>query len=223
MRGIGTERARDTVRALQERIVSGRWPVNSKIPNEAELAEELGVGRSTIREAVRALAHLGMLEPAPGRGTFVRSRNPVHQVLSDFASEHSWSDILQVRRALETLAAELVARDGSAEDLQRLRSVHDADLAGAGAEVTERGRTPGEFHSLLVEASGNRLLAELYSGLVAALREGRRRGEVVSGQDAEGRHDDHAALLATIAARNPEAAAALAARHAATDLALARE
>ncbi|MFT4286577.1 FadR/GntR family transcriptional regulator [Nocardioides sp.] len=215
-RSMGSDRARETVRRLQADITSGRWPVNGRIPTEAELAAEFGVGRSTIREAVRSLAHLGMVEPAPGRGTFVRSLNPVRGVLSDFVEAHSWSDILAVRKALEVQAAELAARNADEDGVERLRLAHRADVEGGGD--TERGRAPGQFHALLIELSGNKLLAELYAGLGAAIRAGRSRGTIVSGQDAAGRQADHATLLAAIAAGDPAGAAAAAAAHADHDL-----
>lgn len=216
MTAMGSERARETVRRLQADITSGRWPVNSRIPTEAELAAELGVGRSTIREAVRSLAHLGMLEPAPGRGTFVRSLSPVSGVLADFAAAHSWSDLLAVRKALEVQAAALAAQQADAAAIERLRAAHESDSDVDGS--VERGQAPGQFHSLLVEMSGNRLLAELYAALVRALRGGILRGAVSSDQSAGARRGDHAALLAAIAAGNPAAAAAVASSHADRDL-----
>jgi len=213
---MGSSRAQQTVRLLQDAITSGRWPVNSRIPTETDLAVEFGVGRSTIREAVRSLAHLGMLEPAPGRGTFVRSLNPVRGMLSDFASSHSWDDILAVRKALEVQAADLAARRPSAEWLGRLRAAHEADKVGG--DGAERGETPGQFHSLVVEMAGNGLLSELYAGLMAALRTGIRSGAIRSQQGDAARHGDHEALLAAIAAGNPAAAAAVWAAHAERDI-----
>ncbi|MEV4443826.1 GntR family transcriptional regulator, partial [Streptomyces sp. NPDC049577] len=56
---------------LRERVESGDWPVGGRIPSEPVLAEQLGVGRSAVREAVRALTHVGMLEPRQGSGTYV--------------------------------------------------------------------------------------------------------------------------------------------------------
>ncbi|WP_235735765.1 FadR/GntR family transcriptional regulator [Nocardioides alcanivorans] len=213
---MGSERARDTVKRLQADITSGRWPINGRIPTEAELAAEFGVGRSTIREAVRSLAHLGMLEPAPGRGTFVRSLNPVRGVLSDFASTHSWRDILDVRRALEVQAADLAAQRRTPEGLAKLRAAHDADVSGD--KATERGRTPGQFHALLVDLSGNALLADLYASLMSALREGMRRGALDNLQPAVERQEEHGALLAAIESGNSTLAAGLAASHACHDL-----
>ena len=216
---MGTRRARTTVRRLQADITSGRWPINGRIPTEAELAEEFGVGRSTIREAVRSLAHLGMLEPAPGRGTFVRSLNPVHNVLSDFAATHSWSDLLEVRTALEVQAARDAARRRTEEGLARVRAAHDADVAGV--PDAERGRTPGHFHALLVDLADNALLSQLYAALMTSVREGVRLGRLRSSQDPEARRTEHAALLAAIAAGDPARAARLAAAHACDDLRVA--
>ncbi len=213
---MGSERAQETVRRLQADITAGRWPVNSRIPTESELAEELGVGRSTVREAVRSLAHLGMLEPAPGRGTFVRSLDPVHGVLIDFAAEHSWADVLAVRRALEAEAALLAATHRSESGLARLRAAHQADLAGD--DGAERGRSPGQFHAVVVDMAQNRLLSALYDALLASLRTGIGAGAVRSALSDAERQRDHAELLAAIEAGNAMTAATIAARHATTDL-----
>ncbi|KHL14194.1 DNA-binding FadR family transcriptional regulator [Mumia flava] len=216
--GLGTERARETVRVLRDNITSGRWPVNSRIPTESELAAELGVGRSTIREAVRALANLGMLEPARSRGTFVRARNPVSSVLSDVVTQHTIDDVLAVRRALEVEAAELAAKNRTDDDLALLRSAHESDVAGASAQQIERGLTPGQFHALLFAAARNPFLAELYAGITAGLRTWMRDGSVAHAADTAQRHSDHAAILDAIAAQDPSAAAAAAAAHVARDL-----
>lgn len=216
MAAMGSERARETVRRLQADVMAGRWPVNGRIPTEGALAAEFGVGRSTIREAVRSLAHLGMLEPAPGRGTFVRSLSPVGGVLSAVAAEHSWSDILTVRRGLEAQAAGLAARHTTPESVARLEEAHRADVEGTA--LVERGRTPGQFHALVIEMSGNALLAELYAGVMVAVREGVRRGSVVRGQDPTARRAEHAALIAAIAVGNEPAAIAVAQAHADHDL-----
>jgi len=213
---MGSARVRDATRRLQEAITSGRWPINSQIPKEAELAAELGVGRSTIREAVRSLAHLGMLEPAPGRGTFVRSLNPVRGVLTDFAAEHSWSDILAVRRGLEVQAAALAASNRDDRGIERLRAAHHLD--GGEGDQSGCARSPGPFHAIVVELADNRLLAELYSALMGALRAGIRSGEVRNGIGDAQRRAEHEALLAAIAAGNATAAAALASAHAHHDL-----
>src|SRR5919198_4696516 len=61
---------------LREQVASGAWPVGSRLPTEAELGRQLQVGRSTLREAVRVLVHVGLLETRQGAGTFVRAAGP---------------------------------------------------------------------------------------------------------------------------------------------------
>lgn len=210
------------MRVLQQRIASGEWPLNSRIPTEAELVEQLGVGRSTVREAVRTLAHMGMLEPAPSRGTFVRSLVPVPAALSEFMQGHSVADLVVTRRALELEATRLAATRRGGDQLAALRAAHEADVAGhatsaPGSEV-ERGSTPGQFHGLLMKAAGSPLLLDLHSGVLGALRGAVARGQVRSGQDAAARHADHGALLDAIEAADVEGAVEAARAHLEADL-----
>ena len=219
---LGTERSREVLGKLRDNIVSGRWPVNSRIPTESELMAEFGVGRSTVREAVHALASIGMLEPARSRGTFVRSRNPITGVLAGALAQHTVADVLAVRRMVETEAARLAATGRSAKQLTALRRAHDWDVSGSDV-VVERGDTPGEFHALLLESSGNRLLSELHSSLIVTLRGLLAAGQARNGiTDAE-RRADHAELLAAVEARDSDKAAQVAADHAERDIVVARK
>ena len=92
----GSERARNTLAYLRRHITTGAWPVGSRIPIEPELAEQIGVGRSTVREAVRSLASIGMLETLPGRGTFVRSAAPTSTLLNEFLSDFTLEEMQKV-------------------------------------------------------------------------------------------------------------------------------
>lgn len=215
---MGSDRSRETLVKLRDNITSGRWPLNSKIPTEPELMAEFGVGRSTVREAVRSLASLGMLEPARSRGTFVRARTPVSLVLSDFMTHHDVTEILAVRRAFEVEACQLAASNRSDDDLQRLRQAHADDVSDDCSQTVERGRTPGQFHALMLEATNNTLLVDLYSGLMAGLRAALNDGTVVSGATDAVRRDDHQRMLDAIAAQDVAAAGRAAADHAAHDL-----
>ena len=64
---------RQVIDQLREQVASGAWPVGGRIPTEPQLVEALGVGRNTVREAVRALVHAGVLECRQGSGTYVIS------------------------------------------------------------------------------------------------------------------------------------------------------
>ena len=202
--GSGTERARTTLAFLRRKISSGEWPVNSKIPIEPELAEELEVGKSTIREAVRSLANLGMLETLPGRGTFVRSRTPVTSVLIEYIEDYDVEELQSVRRALEIEAAQMAAVHRTDEQLAALQEALTKDLEDDAdyPRDYEHGYPPRQFHFLIFEATGSRLLPGLYAGVMTALRKAIDRGHVVYGATAHTRHADHEAILKAIENRD---------------------
>ena len=178
------------------------------------------MGRSTVREAVRTLANMGMLEPAPSRGTFVRSLTPVSEVLTDFMAGRGAAELVEARVALEVEAARLAATRRSEGDLAALHASHRADLAAAGHDVDDsvRGTSPGQFHALVLRAAGSPLLAQMHSGIMAGLRQAQARGEVRPGIDDDTRHADHAEQLAAIEAGDVERSGAAARRHVEADL-----
>ncbi|MGW6229693.1 FadR/GntR family transcriptional regulator, partial [Cellulosimicrobium cellulans] len=108
------------VERLSERIARGEWPVGSRIPPEPELVAELGVGRNTVREAVRALEHAGVLEPRRGDGTYVRAADGLDAALARRARTTDAFDVLDVRGILERGAARAAA------------GRHDAGAGGGG-------------------------------------------------------------------------------------------
>jgi DNA-binding FadR family transcriptional regulator len=213
-------KAAETLKALQHNITSGVWPVNSRIPKEAELMEMLGVGKSTVREAVRSLASMGILEPIKGVGTFVRSRTPVSSVVSYYVGAHQLDDVLGCRRALEIEAARQAAVNRSEEQLAQLRRAHEFDLSGGGelAASVEFGEVPGTFHHLVFEAAGNALMSNLYSALMAVVRGAVGEGTLAHRADDELRHRDHAAILSAIEAQDVARAAEAMALHTDRDL-----
>jgi GntR family transcriptional regulator, transcriptional repressor for pyruvate dehydrogenase complex len=194
------------VSQLREQVLSGQWPVGSRLPAETELAQRLEVGRSTIREAIRALVHAGLLETRQGSGTYVRSVTPG----ADWEPRLRRAAVLEVyevREALEVQAARLAASRRT-----------EADIAALRAGLTERQRARGEvasfveadldFHRSVVAAAHNPLLAEMFDSFAAVLREAliavRSDHQVRdAGADAA-----HARLTAAIEAGDAAAAAA---------------
>lgn len=69
--------AQEVTSKLRHAISSGLWAVNARIPSEQELMKELGVSRGTLREAIKSLAHVGMLEVLRGDGTYVRATSEI--------------------------------------------------------------------------------------------------------------------------------------------------
>src|ERR1700753_4221676 len=95
---------------LEELITSGEWPVGFRVPPEPELVRALGVSRNTVREAVRALVHAGLLDPRPGDGTYVRADTGRDAGLVRAAQRGGAIGALEVRSMLERDAARLAAQ-----------------------------------------------------------------------------------------------------------------
>src|SRR3954454_19626860 len=94
---------------LRDQITSGRWPVGSRIPTEPELVEQLGVARNTLREAVRALAHNGLLDIRQGSGTYVLATSGFGAVMQRRFAGADARHVAELRSALEATAAALAA------------------------------------------------------------------------------------------------------------------
>ncbi len=170
-RGGLVEQAIEQLRAA---IRDGEWAVGAKIPPEAELATSLDVGRNTVREAVRALAHGGLLEVRQGDGTFVRATSELSGALRKLCGDEL-REVLEVRRILEVDAARLAAVRRTDDDLTDLRAtlvVRDAalrDAATGEGPVADAVRTDTDFHALVVRCAHNSLLSELYRGVAEAV------------------------------------------------------
>lgn len=218
----GSQKARYTLAFLRSKITSGEWPIGDPIPKEPELMELIGVGKSTVREAVRALATLGMLQTVPGSGTFVRARTPVSSILTDFLADHDLEEVLIYRRSLEIEAAQTAAIKRDEEQLEALRASYRKSLESEEQEIALRNHVDGEdsFHRLIVKASGSRLLLDLYTGVMQVLSEAAVRGLVFAGISRETMLADHAALLEAIETRNVRDAAHVMALHADRDIGL---
>ncbi|UOQ58662.1 FCD domain-containing protein [Leucobacter allii] len=218
----GSQKARDTLEFLRGKISSNEWRVGELIPKEPELMQLIGVGKSTVREAVRSLAAFGMLETVPGVGTFVRARTPVSSILTEFLADHDLEEVLVYRRSLENEAAQHAAVHRTEEQLAGLRAAHERSLAAGGQafDTCERSTAPGSFHLLVVEASGSKLLKDLYLGVMSILERASVEGRVILGTTTETMHRDHGAVLEAIAARDVRNAAHSMALHVDRDLGL---
>ena len=185
---------------LREAVTQGVWPIGQRIPTEPELAKQLGVGRNTVREAVRALAHSGLLEVKQGDGTYVRATSEVSGAIHRLCGTEL-REVLQVRRTLEVEGARLAASARTEEDLAKLSSLLDErDRSWREKRYEDFARIDAEFHLTVVDCGHNGLLTELYRGLT----------EVVTASVAATAGDKevpvheigHRGLLAAIAAKD---------------------
>ncbi|MDR0626536.1 MAG: FadR family transcriptional regulator [Bifidobacteriaceae bacterium] len=157
---------------MREQVVSGAWPVGSRIPTEPELAAAAGAGRNTVREAVQSLVHAGLLERRQGSGTYVVSKSELPTVMERQFAGASQRDVLEVRQALEVVAASLAARRRTPEQVERLRSLLAArSLAVSRGDLDEMVSTDLMLHRFVAQIAGNPVLEELYSTVLGAVAE----------------------------------------------------
>ncbi|MER5908231.1 FadR/GntR family transcriptional regulator [Streptomyces mirabilis] len=186
---------------LRARIADGSWAVGTKLPGETTLAAELGVGRSTVREALRSLAGAGLVRPRQGSGVFVIATEPVEDWPTRLRRA-AVTDVYEVRILVEVQAARLAAARRTPEDVTAL----DAALAGRRAASTGDDAAFVDadiaLHAAVVAAARNPVLTDLFGEFVPALREGliemldlvrMREHDPNTGDDA------HAALVRAVA------------------------
>jgi DNA-binding FadR family transcriptional regulator len=193
------------VEQLRSQLTERAWRVGDRIPTEHELADRLGVGRNTVREAVRVLVHAGLLESRQGQGTFVRSTADPSAVLRGM-KQANVRDVLELRIALETEAARLAATRRTRDDLRRLRAgLRALHQHGPQPEGAVQADDDIDFHLAVVAAAHNTALSEVYGYFSSSVRE----ALVASlGQDGMPRLDleTHTALVDAIETGDPQAA-----------------
>ncbi|RJQ75825.1 FadR family transcriptional regulator [Pseudonocardiaceae bacterium YIM PH 21723] len=192
---------------MHEELSSGRWSVGAQIPSESQLAEDLQVSRSVIREAIRGMVQLGLLESRHGSGTFVRTVADPTPIL-DYMTIAEVREIFEVQAGFDVQAARLAATRRSASELAGLRELLDKRNAAELNRTDPLGFATADsaFHLAVAEAAHNPLLLELYRYFVTRLREAlyRAHSDPEIPDCGPGVHDD---LVAAIAAQDPEAAA----------------
>jgi DNA-binding FadR family transcriptional regulator len=156
---------------LAEFIRVERWAVGTRIPSEAELAAELGVGRSSVREAVRLLAKDGLVDVRHGVGTFVARPVVSNAGIDRLLSRARLLEVYEVRRALEIEAARLAAERAGPQDLDRLRA-HLVRRHESRAEPSPVFVAMDlEFHATILEIAGNSILSALFESIRPQLLE----------------------------------------------------
>ncbi|UER54835.1 FadR family transcriptional regulator [Kineosporiaceae bacterium SCSIO 59966] len=198
------------IEVLREELGSGRWPVGSRIPTEPELAELTGTGRNTVREAVQALVHAGLLERRQGSGTYVVADSELAVAVGRRVAEARNRDVLEVRRTLEVGAARLAATRRTAADVAELRELLARRTAARTAgDLDDVAAADLALHRAIARASRNPVLSELYDHLIDAIAENVRVNVGVRLRTAD---NDHADLVAAIVDGDPQRAALEAAR-----------
>ncbi|MDO8108289.1 FadR/GntR family transcriptional regulator [Isoptericola sp. b441] len=188
---------------LRQQITSGTWEIGTRIPAEPELAELIGVGRNTVREAVQSLVHAGMLERRQGSGTYVISDSELGNAMGRQIAGAHQRDVLEVRRALEMEVARLAAVRRTPSQVDGLRELRDTRAtAYDSGDLDAMVAADFSLHRLIAESSHNPVLVALYENLQDAI------GANIRFNFEHPAHDDdsHHALVEAIAEGDAPAA-----------------
>jgi GntR family transcriptional repressor for pyruvate dehydrogenase complex len=200
---------------LRDLILSGALPAGDRLPNERELADSLGVNRSSVREALKRLEFLELIDVRHGQGSFVRpvSGSSALQVVEALLGDprtvtcELLRQLLEFRRHTSVHVVELAALHHTESQLERGRALLERERRVEGDPLQVLA-IDVEMNALLGEASGN-LMYQLLSNLFARLIE--RLGPLYYNESRDHRRsrDTHTRLLDALATRRPEAARAV--------------
>jgi len=146
-------------------IRNGSIAVGDKLPSERDLARDLGVSRVLVRESLRALEAMGLIEVKPGIGAFVTQQSPVNMQIANYLRSHPIEvlEVVEVRAALAELAGELAAKRLSQDDLAKLTRLYHAQCdAFASGRLVDLPDLDEEFHAIIYAATRNHVLVSTY-------------------------------------------------------------
>ena len=204
---------------LREQLVTGQLKEGDRLRSERELSLMLGVSRPILREALRALSMVGVIDIRHGVGSVIST--PDLSVLGEFFTfalaqrSDAVDDVMEGRIAVECQAARLASSRAKLNDVEALRAAADRiaetiDDPVAGAEADY------EFHSALVRASGSETLVAVYGAIADLIHRSHLERRALVGADAETKTviiNDHYNILKALADQDPDRAEAVVRRH----------
>lgn len=159
--------------SLREYILSDEIQIGDKLPTEKKLCADFGVGRGTIREAIRLLQAKGLVEIRPNRGAFVLQKHETRKedVVDWFhANEFELRDLNDIRIAIEPLAVKLAIQRCSNDEIRQLRDIHQKAVAAVQEQdIPLLARLDEMFHSYIFECARNKPLADINKRIVSSL------------------------------------------------------
>jgi DNA-binding FadR family transcriptional regulator len=206
----------DAIEAIKQMIVEGELRPGDRLPREPDLAERLGLSRNSLREAVRALSLIHVLDVRRGDGTYVTSLEPsllmdAMGFVVDFHRDDTVLQILEARRVIEPVTAEMAAMKmppDAIEDLTRL-----LDSLCENPTVDQLVENDLEFHRRIAAGSGNAVLASLVESLSGRTQRARAWRGLTQEGAVERTLSEHRAIVRALTDRQPDIARALATVH----------
>ena len=198
----------EIVRQIKTMITEGRLKSGDQLPPERDLAEKFLVSRTSVREALRALESLGLVEIRPGEGTFVREVSiesliqPLALIM--LAQREAIGELFEARRLLEPLIAGLAAVRATRDDLQEMERILDEQAREIAAGRTGLAQD-AQFHTAIGAAAHNRAITRIAHAIMDLLAQSREESLNTPGRP-ERSHADHRRILEAIAKRTETAA-----------------
>ena len=188
-------------------IADGEMEENDRLPSERELCEQLGVGRSTLREGLRVLELMQVIEKRSD-GTFIRiqSENILKDAIDIDLSVRSinYFELIEIRTIIEREAASLAAQRATPADIARLRELCK-DMEIRLNRVDEYAKVSTEFHLAIGRAAHNDVLSEIFESIRTTLFT-YQTVNMRTREDIEQSYRQHLALTQAIADHDPRAA-----------------
>lgn len=156
---------------IKEMIENKEFQVGEKLPAEAKFCEMFGVSRTSVREAFRVLQALGYVENRPGKGAFVAANHIQDTTPWYEVGNAQFTDFMEVRMAIETLAVRLAVERADDNDIKELEEVHESFLqANENKDMVRLIMLDELFHTKIIKITKNQLLININSQLVEAFR-----------------------------------------------------
>jgi GntR family transcriptional repressor for pyruvate dehydrogenase complex len=196
---------------IKDLIIAGEFAPGARLPKEQELADRLGLSRNSLREAVRALSLIGVLEARQGDGTYVTSLEPDlllagTSFVSDLITGPTLRELYAVRRILEPAATAMATPRLTEHELQALdESLHRMDTADTTQAFID---ADVDFHRVIVNACGNATLASLIQNLSGGTLRARIWRAIHERDAVESTRRLHHDIYRALRQRDPELAAA---------------
>jgi len=162
---------KNVITYFKNEIAKGNYKVGEKLPPEREIAEMLGVSRNSVREAMRIMDMTGVITSLQGSGNYIScdfEKSITESMYMMFALDQTdYSQLIQLRRALESMAAALAVDNASDEDIQQIASyVREIDWSEDRKRNVELDK---QIHYTLAHVSGNRLIETILKSLSATI------------------------------------------------------
>lgn len=153
---------------LQQQIAAGKFNIGDKLPTEPALMKAFGVGRSSIREAIKILSNQGLLKVQQGVGTFVASQVSLAEPLNQRLKRADIKDLDEVRKLLEIKIAQKAAMNHEAKDIEKMEAyLALRNTAAKAGDLSAAIQADIHFHITIAQAAKNDILLDLYKATAA--------------------------------------------------------